>query len=189
VDARWASRSPDPDRPCLANASHLLMSKGVARELGASLSVPLSRGVASHPGARPLPQSRRSASPAAGRGSGWRCDCEEPRGRAPLHDRGNPLLTGGPEPRCSPAGSPPGPAADQQWVDATNYILLELTQPLHAFALAKLRDPRSSCGEWLGGLVAKISSRLGGDTRALLPYITAICGRRDQRRQSDYRRW
>src|SRR5207302_3715913 len=59
-----------------------------------------------------------------------------------------------------------------QVVDATNYILLELNQPLHAFDLAKLRGPavvvrRARPGE-------KIVT-LDGATRTLTPEMTAIC--------------
>src|SRR5213079_1237846 len=57
-------------------------------------------------------------------------------------------------------------------VHATNYILLELNQPLHAFDLAKLRGPavvvrRARPGE-------KIVT-LDGATRTLTPEMTAIC--------------
>src|SRR3989442_1431344 len=57
-------------------------------------------------------------------------------------------------------------------VDATNYILLELNQPLHAFDLAKLRGPavvirRAKPNE-------KIVT-LDGVARALTPEMTAIC--------------
>src|SRR6266545_2380757 len=56
-------------------------------------------------------------------------------------------------------------------VDATNYILFELNQPLHAFDLAKLRGPavvvrRATPGE-------KIVT-LDGVTRTLTPDMTAI---------------
>jgi len=57
-------------------------------------------------------------------------------------------------------------------VDATNYILFELNQPLHAFDLAKLRGPavvvrRATAGE-------KIVT-LDGVARTLTPEMTAIC--------------
>jgi phenylalanyl-tRNA synthetase beta chain len=57
-------------------------------------------------------------------------------------------------------------------VDATNYVLFELNQPLHAFDLAKLRGPavvvrRARPGE-------KIVT-LDGMTRTLTPEMTAIC--------------
>src|SRR6185295_12728873 len=57
-------------------------------------------------------------------------------------------------------------------VDATNYILFELNQPLHAFDLAKLRGPavvvrRARPGE-------KIIT-LDGVTRTLTADMTAIC--------------
>src|SRR5438552_13896335 len=56
-------------------------------------------------------------------------------------------------------------------VDATNYILLELNQPLHAFDLAQLRGPavvvrRARPGERV--------VTLGGAPRALSPAVTAI---------------
>ena len=57
-------------------------------------------------------------------------------------------------------------------VDATNYVLFELNQPLHAFDLAKLRGPavvirRARAGE-------KIVT-LDGVARTLTPEMTAIC--------------
>ena len=57
-------------------------------------------------------------------------------------------------------------------VDATNYILFELNQPMHAFDLARLRGPavvvrRAKAGE-------KIKT-LDGVERTLTPDMTAIC--------------
>src|SRR5439155_16793063 len=57
-------------------------------------------------------------------------------------------------------------------VDATNYILFEVNQPLHAFDLAKLRGPavvvrRAKPGEHI--------VTLDGVTRKLTPEMTLIC--------------
>ena len=57
-------------------------------------------------------------------------------------------------------------------VDATNYILFELNQPLHAFDLAKLRGPavvirRAKANEPI--------TTLDGVARKLTPEMTAIC--------------
>lgn len=57
-------------------------------------------------------------------------------------------------------------------VDATNYVLFEINQPLHAFDLAKLRGPavvvrRAHAGERL--------VTLDGVTRTLTSEMTAIC--------------
>ena len=57
-------------------------------------------------------------------------------------------------------------------VDATNYILFEINQPLHAFDLAKLRGPAVVVRR------AKPSERivtLDGVERTLTPEMTAIC--------------
>src|SRR5436309_8149575 len=63
-------------------------------------------------------------------------------------------------------------------VDATNYILFEVNQPLHAFDLAKLRGPavvvrRATSGERI--------VTLDGVERKLTPEMTVICD--DQRPQ------
>src|SRR2546427_12046785 len=54
-------------------------------------------------------------------------------------------------------------------VDATNYILFEINQPLHAFDLAKLRGPadvvrRAEPGEPIAGLVGDKRKHTAGKT-------------------------
>jgi phenylalanyl-tRNA synthetase beta chain len=65
-----------------------------------------------------------------------------------------------------------GQRSNNNVVDATNYVLFELNQPLHAFDLAKLRGPavvvrRARAGE-------KIVTLDGGE-RMLNPDMTVIC--------------
>src|SRR5438128_4032275 len=57
-------------------------------------------------------------------------------------------------------------------VDATNYILLELNQPLHAFDLAKLRGPAVVVRR---ARPAEQIVTLDGVARTLTPEMTAIC--------------
>jgi phenylalanyl-tRNA synthetase beta chain len=155
-----------------ANRPDLLCHKGVARELGASLGVPVKLP--------PIPGAR-DAAPAAGPSGrviegvvdGVRVRLEDPEG-APRYMiaviRG---VNVGPSPdwladRLRSIGQRP----INNVVDATNYILFELNQPLHAFDLAKLRGPavvvrRARPGE-------KIVT-LDGVARTLTADMTAIC--------------
>jgi phenylalanyl-tRNA synthetase beta chain len=158
-----------------ANRPDLLCHKGVARELGASLGAPVKlpdiprgklegRNVASRPTVQP---SNRGVV------DGVEVRLEDPEG-APRYMiaviRG---VTVAPTPAWL-AGrlASIGQRSINNVVDATNYILFELNQPLHAFDLAKLNGPavvvrRAKPGE-------KIVT-LDGLTRTLTPDMTAIC--------------
>jgi phenylalanyl-tRNA synthetase beta chain len=154
-----------------ANRPDLLCHKGVARELGASLGVPVK--LPTIPGSRgaAVPSFRREGR--AGVVDSVEVRLEDPEG-APRYMIA--VIRGvrvGPSPawlaeRLSAVGQRP----INNVVDATNYVLFELNQPLHAFDLAKLRGPavvvrRARPGE-------KIVT-LDGVTRTLTPDMTAIC--------------
>src|SRR5438093_5339842 len=154
-----------------ANRPDLLCHKGVARELGASLGAPVK--LPPLPGAKSLslgPSVRQSAT---GVVDGVEVRLEDPEG-APRYMiaviRGARV---GPSPtwlaaRLTAVGQRP----INNVVDATNYILFELNQPLHAFDLGRLRGPavvvrRARPGE-------KIVT-LDGVARTLTADMTAIC--------------
>src|SRR5438309_1386000 len=160
-----------------ANRPDLLCHKGVARELGASFGAPVKlpeipggQAVGRSGGLIDRPPVRQTA---AGVVDGVEVRLEDPEG-APRYMiavlRGVRVV---PSPawladRLTAVGQ--GPINNV--VDATNYILLELNQPLHAFDLAKLRGPavvvrRARPGE-------KIVT-LDGVTRTLTADMTAIC--------------
>jgi len=162
-----------------ANRPDLLCHKGVARELGAYLGAPVK--LPPIPGAKPLSlsppatdwESFRVRQSARGVVDGVEVRLEDPEG-APRYMIA--VLRGvrvGPSPawladRLTAVGQRP----INNVVDATNYILFELNQPLHAFDLAKLRGPavvvrRARPGE-------KIVT-LDGVTRTLTADMTAIC--------------
>ena len=154
-----------------ANRPDLLCHKGVARELGAYLGAPVK--LPPIPGAKPLSISPPVRQSARGVVDGVEVRLEDPEG-APRYMIA--VLRGvrvGPSPawladRLAAVGQRP----INNVVDATNYILFELNQPLHAFDLARLRGPavvvrRARPGE-------KIVT-LDGVTRTLTSDMTAIC--------------
>ncbi|HYL21973.1 MAG TPA: phenylalanine--tRNA ligase subunit beta, partial [Gemmatimonadales bacterium] len=187
-----------------ANRPDLLCHKGVARELGASLGVPVKLpaipgggGSAAPAGGDAALGGRRRASPSTAR-DGEAARAAEPGVAAGRSGRVVAGKVDGVEVRLEdPEGAPrymiavlrgvkvaPSPAwlVDRltavgqrpinNVVDATNYVLFELNQPLHAFDLARLRGPavvvrRARAGE-------KIVT-LDGMTRTLTADMTAIC--------------
>ena len=153
-----------------ANRPDLLCHKGVARELGASLGMPVKLP--------PIPGAGSAAAGPSGRVisdvvDGVHVRLEDPEG-APRYMIA--VIRGvrvGPSPQwLADRLTSIGQRSINNVVDATNYILFELNQPLHAFDFAKLRGPavvvrRARPGE-------KIVT-LDGVTRALTADMTAIC--------------
>jgi phenylalanyl-tRNA synthetase beta chain len=156
-----------------ANRPDLLCHKGVARELGASFGVPFR--LASIPGAGTSLAPER-VSGRKGTVGGVEIQLEDAEG-CPRYIAA--VIRGvrvGPSPawlaaRLESIGQRP----INNVVDATNYILFELNQPLHAFDLARLEGPavvirRAHAGERI--------TTLDGVERALTADMTAICDAR-----------
>src|SRR5713101_334593 len=154
-----------------ANRPDLLCHKGVARELGAYLGAPVK--LPPIPGAKPLSISPPVRQSARGVVDGVEVRLEDPEGAPRYMIAVLRAVRVGPSPawladRLAGVGQRP----INNVVDATNYILFELNQPLHAFDLARLRGPavvvrRARPGE-------KIVT-LDGATRTLTPDMTTIC--------------
>src|SRR6266699_384738 len=156
-----------------ANRPDLLCHKGVARELAVSLGATVKLPE------RPVgTTARRHDSSRATRGTradvdGVEVRLEDPEG-APRYMT---AVIRGVKVQPSPAWLAArlqsiGQRSINNIVDATNYILFELNQPLHAFDLAKLRGPavvvrRAKPGEPI--------VTLDGVARKLTPEMTAIC--------------
>jgi phenylalanyl-tRNA synthetase beta chain len=153
-----------------ANRPDLLGHKGVARDLGAVYGAPIK--LPPFPGAAADGGAPRSAG-RQGRVDGVEVSIDDPVG-CPRYIAA--VIRGvrvGPSPawldaRLRSVGARP----INNVVDATNYILYELNQPMHAFDLARLR----------GGKVvirrARAQERLttlDGEDRALTPEMTMIC--------------
>src|SRR5438094_3463507 len=161
-----------------ANRPDLLCHRGVARELavslGATVKLPEIRRADGQMGGRAVTahQPRRpSAHQGVRDGVGNRL--EDPEG-APRYMI---AVMRGVRVQPSPAWLAArlqaiGQRSINNIVDATNYILFEINQPLHAFDLAKLRGPavvvrRAKPGEPI--------VTLDGVARKLTPEMTAIC--------------
>ena len=160
-----------------ANRPDLLCHKGVARELGASLGatiklpeLPVGRSDRRTVGPNYRPAVRR---PDRGAVDGVEIRLEDAEG-CPRYMAA--VIRGvrvGPSPAwlAGRLGNI-GQRSINNVVDATNYILFELNQPLHAFDLARLRGPavvirRARAGERI--------VTLDGVERTLTAEMTAIC--------------
>ena len=153
-----------------ANRPDLLGHKGVARELGAVYGAPVK--LPDFPTGAPLGQKPRAVE-RRGSVNGIGVTIEDTEG-CPRYIAA--VVRGvriGPSPawleaRLRSVGARP----INNVVDATNYLLYELNQPLHAFDLARLRGGniivrRANAGERI--------TTLDGEARALTPDMTMIC--------------
>ena len=157
-----------------ANRPDLLCHKGVARELGALLGAPVK--LPPIPGSRGLFLPPLARQRTEGQVDGVQVRLDDPEG-APRYMI---AVIRGVRVGKSPAWladrlSAVGQRPINNVVDATNYVLFELNQPLHAFDLVKLEGPavvvrRATPGEQI--------VTLDGVTRRLTPDMTAICDAR-----------
>ncbi len=152
------------------NRPDLLGHKGIARELAASLGVPFRLPVIPGAAALDIPPARRVA--ASGEIGGVRFALEDLEGCRRFHA----ALIRGVRVAPSPAWlqrrlQAVGVRPISNVVDATNYVMLELNQPMHAYDAATLRGPalvvrRARSGESL--------VTLDGLTRTLDDAMTVI---------------
>ena len=158
------------------NRPDLLSHAGLARDLGASLGKPIRLPAFLEPAA-PRPARAARASGAAGSTAGVRVAIEDLEGCSRFTAAVVRGVTIGASPpwlrmRLEAAGS----RSINNVVDATNYIMLEIGQPMHAYDLAKLAGP---------ALVARRARpgesvvTLDGSRRALTPTMTAIADERE----------
>jgi phenylalanyl-tRNA synthetase beta chain len=152
------------------NRPDLLGHKGVARELAASLGVPFRLPQLPSPVLRDVPPAKRVGN--VGTVGSVRAGTEDLEGC--------PRFLGAVLRRVTIAASPAwlshrleavGVRSINNVVDATNYVMLELNQPMHAYDIAKLRGPsviarRARAGETI--------TTLDGVARTLTEDMTVI---------------
>src|SRR5690348_2039331 len=154
-----------------ANRPDLLGHRGVARELAAALGGRIKLPLI--PGGTPVTAAPVRLAAQSGEVDGVKVRLEDAEG-APRYIV---AVIRGVKVGASPAWladrlRAAGQRPINNVVDATNYVLLELNQPLHAFDLAQLRGAtvvvrRAGAGERI--------VTLDGVTRTLTPDMTAIC--------------
>ena len=158
-----------------ANRPDLLCHRGVARELAVSLGATVKLPTVGRPDGPTANRARPAVRPSGRQAAvdGVEVRLEDPEG-APRYMI---AVMRGVKVQPSPAWLAArlqaiGQRSINNIVDATNYILFEINQPLHAFDLAKLRGPavvvrRAKPGEPI--------VTLDGVARKLTPEMTAIC--------------
>src|SRR5438034_2635250 len=158
-----------------ANRPDLLCHRGVARELAVSLGATVKLPTVGRPDGPAANRARPAVRPSGRQAAvdGVEVRLEDPEG-APRYMI---AVMRGVKVQPSPAWLAArrqaiGQRSINNIVDATNYILFEVNQPLHAFDLAKLRGPP---------VVVRPArpnepiATLDGATRKLTPEMTAIC--------------
>jgi phenylalanyl-tRNA synthetase beta chain len=158
------------------NRPDLLCHVGLARDLGAALGRRV-RLPAFAAAAAPRPARAARAAGAAGTTAGVRVAIEDAAGCPRYLAAVLRGATVGPSPawlrqRLEAAGA----RSINNIVDATNYILLEVGQPLHAFDLAKLAGPAIVVRAARPG---EAIVTLDGVRRPLTPAMTVIADQRD----------
>jgi phenylalanyl-tRNA synthetase beta chain len=153
-----------------ANRPDLLCHKGVARELGAALGVPVKlEPIPNAPSGSQLPKT----TPGKGSVAGVDISIEDVEGCPRYMAAVIRSVKIGPSPnwlqaRLRSVGARP----INNVVDATNYILYELNQPLHAFDLAKIRGNEIVVRPARSG---ERMTTLDGEKRELADGMTLIC--------------
>ncbi|MGA2383620.1 MAG: phenylalanine--tRNA ligase subunit beta [Gemmatimonadales bacterium] len=153
------------------NRPDLLCHAGLARDLGASLAKSVRLPAFLDAAAPRAPRAAR-ASGASGDTAGVRIAIEDAEGCARFTAavvRGVRIAPSPPwlRMRLEAAGS----RAINNVVDATNYILLEVGQPMHAYDLAKLAGPALVARR---ARAAEVLTTLDGTRRTLTPAMTVI---------------
>lgn len=153
------------------NRPDLLSHKGLARELGAAYNVPFRLPPIPGTGTLDVPPPRREG--AAGTVGSVRIVLEDLVGCRRFHAS---LIRGvrvGPSPAwLARRLEAVGVRSISNVVDATNYVMLELNQPMHAFDAARLRGATIEVRRARAGENALVT--LDGVSRALDPEMTLI---------------
>jgi phenylalanyl-tRNA synthetase beta chain len=153
------------------NRPDLLGHKGLARELGAAYNVPFRLPPVPGMGELDVPPPRREG--AAGTAGNVRIVLEDLVGCRRFHAA---LIRGvrvGPSPAwLARRLEAVGVRSISNVVDATNYVMLELNQPMHAFDAARLRGATIEVRRARAGEKAVIT--LDGASRVLDPEMTLI---------------
>ena len=123
------------------NRPDLLGHKGIARELSASYGTPFRLPVIPHAGPIDIPPSRRSG--ATGEAGGVQIRIEDVESCPRFHGAFIRGVRVGPSPEWLRRRlEAVGVRSINNVVDATNWVMLELNQPMHAYDAARLRGDR-----------------------------------------------